>query len=336
MPAEPGRVSVIIKALNEEAHIAEAIESALAGGPLVREVVLADSGSTDGTVAVARRYPITIVQLDDPARQSCGAGAQLGWPVTSGELVYLLDGDMRLEPHFLREGAARLDADPGLGGVGGGVRELVAVNPQFRRRRRLVERAARETSELAMGGLYRRAAIEPLGYLTNPNLHSFEELELGLRLRVAGWRLERLDVPAIEHFGPALSGFALLKKHWRSHYLDGSGELLRSALGRPILGAAVRRFAHLLAAVAWWLWLALGLALLPWTPWPAAGAGLLGLLFLAAALHDSGWRDGLFRFVHWQVHAAAMLRGLTRRQRDPAAPLPVQVVQRGSPSGLQD
>ena len=43
------------------------------------------------------------------------------------------------------------------------------------------------------GGLYRRSAIEQTGYLSDRNLHGYEEFDLGIRLRDAGWQLHRLD-----------------------------------------------------------------------------------------------------------------------------------------------
>ena len=95
-------VSVIIKALNEERHIASAIESALAaleGTP--GEVILADAASTDRTVEIARRYPIKIVQLNNTKERSCGAGAQLGFQHSNGQYLCLMDGDMQLHAGFL-------------------------------------------------------------------------------------------------------------------------------------------------------------------------------------------------------------------------------------------
>ncbi|MBN4668623.1 glycosyltransferase, partial [Pandoraea nosoerga] len=73
-------VSVILKALNEEARIGPAIESVLAalegiGG----EVIVADGGSRDATLAVAARYPVRIVQLEPAIAPSCGIGPQLGF-----------------------------------------------------------------------------------------------------------------------------------------------------------------------------------------------------------------------------------------------------------------
>ncbi len=59
-------VSIVIKALNEERHIAAAIESAIAALEGMRgdgEIILADSASTDRTVEIAANYPIKIVSL---------------------------------------------------------------------------------------------------------------------------------------------------------------------------------------------------------------------------------------------------------------------------------
>src|SRR4249920_3766601 len=90
-------VSIIIKALNEERHIASAIESALAAlHGIDGEVILADGGSSDRTIEIARRYPITIVQLTDAADLSRGSGAQLGFQYSSGRYLLLMDGDMQL------------------------------------------------------------------------------------------------------------------------------------------------------------------------------------------------------------------------------------------------
>ena len=98
--SEPGLLSIVIKAFNEEKKIARAIESALTAAdelaPLRVEVVLADSLSSDNTVAVASRYTVNIVQLCHAQDRGCGAGVQLGYEWARGEWVYLMDGDTRV------------------------------------------------------------------------------------------------------------------------------------------------------------------------------------------------------------------------------------------------
>ncbi len=103
MDAQPKlKISIVIKALNEAARIKDAIESALrALEGIGGEVVLADSGSTDGTVEIASAYPVAIVQLEDWSEKRCGIGPQLGYQFCRGEFIYILDGDMLLDAAFL-------------------------------------------------------------------------------------------------------------------------------------------------------------------------------------------------------------------------------------------
>ena len=104
----PIMVTIVIKALNEEARIARAIASALdalaasaQAGLGAGEVVLADSRSSDRTVEIASGFPIRIARLADGVRRSCGIGPQLGYQYARGRFVCLIDGDMALDPGFL-------------------------------------------------------------------------------------------------------------------------------------------------------------------------------------------------------------------------------------------
>src|SRR5260221_3578925 len=120
MLEKPGpTVSIIIKALNEQRHIASAIESALAAlDGIDGEVILADSGSRDRTIEIARRYPIKIVQLTNTAERSCGIGAQLGFQYSRGRYLCLIDGDMQLHDDFLLAALDCLARNPTIAGVG--------------------------------------------------------------------------------------------------------------------------------------------------------------------------------------------------------------------------
>lgn len=331
-PMNPVRVSIIIKALNEECHIDAAIRSALAalrgiGG----EVILADSGSADRTVEIAGGHPVTIVQLQDPAERRCGIGPQLGYQVAQGEFIYILDGDMELDPQLLPAALAAMDADPRLGGVAGQVVEESQASYQFRgRKRRDAESVARACAWLDMGGLYRAAALRSVGYFSNRNLHAYEELELGLRLGAAGWGLQRIAVRGVLHHGRTEGSWSLLLRRWRTRYLDGAGELLRAALGRPYFLRAAATQRHLIVALAVWLGLVAGLLLLPRTAWPlGATLALVVALVLLRVVRGQAIADACFAQVVWQVTALAMVRGLLTRPRDPLQPVRYRLMASG-------
>lgn len=331
-------VSIVIKALNEEAGIADSVRSALEAIRNVDgEVILADSASTDRTVEIAAQFPITIVQLAKPEERCCGIGPQLGYQHCRGEYVYILDGDMELQPGFIDAALAAMRADPGLGGVAGLVQQESEASYQFRgRKRRDVEAHPGDVRWLDMGGLYRRRAVEEAGYLSDRNLHAFEELDLGLRLTSRGWKLRRLDVPAVRHHGYDLGSLALLARRWKSGYLAGAGEVIRASLGRPYLWRALATQKYLLIGLALWVALALGLLALPWSGLPLllVGAALLALVGVRF------WRsrrlaDAILGQVVWQVHAIALVRGFLAERVDPRSPIQSVVpAAAGCPAGV--
>ena len=323
------RVSVIIKALNEEKHIRGAVISALAAVEVVGgEVILADSGSTDGTVDIASQFPISAVQLKNRVERRCGIGPQLGYQQARGEFIYILDGDMELDVAFLPLALAAMEANPRLGGVGGLVEEESDASYQFRgRKRRGAEGLARDCEWLDMGGLYRTAALREVGYFSNRNLHAYEEMDLGLRLSAAGWLLRRIAVRGVLHHGRTEGNWGLLMRRWKSRYLDGAGELLRAAIGRPYFFRAAATLRHLFVGLLIWLGLIAGLALVPVSPWllVTTVAGVVALV-LIRALRTGSVADAWFGQIVWQVTSLAMVRGFLTKPRDPMQPVEYIVV----------
>jgi len=110
------RVSIVIKAFNEEAHVAQAIRSALAAlEPLQGqgEVILADSASTDRTVEIASGYPVKILQ-----REYFGSAAQKNWSLDHirSDWVLILDADERVTPALAHEILGLLCTEPKFNG----------------------------------------------------------------------------------------------------------------------------------------------------------------------------------------------------------------------------
>ena len=314
------KVTVGIKALNEEGHIAASLASAVeAVRPFGGEVILADSGSTDRTIEIAKEYPVRIFQLASPSERSCGTGAQLAFQHARGEYFYLLDGDMVLDSAFLATGIAFLEANPDIAAVGGRVREVNTDTEEYQIRAKTVQMdrnwRAEIVDRLDCGGLYRLAVVKELGYFADRNLHAFEEFELGARLQSKGWKLARIDVPAVDHFGHTTGSFHLLWRRLKSGYADAHGEVLRGAIGKPYLPIILRQLSHIrnsAAVVAWWVLLLLAAFLYP----PAALVLLIAPLLLLAIRRRS-LQLGTYSFAVWNAYAWGLLSGLFRRRIPP-------------------
>ncbi|QAY77487.1 glycosyltransferase [Sphingosinicella sp. BN140058] len=319
------KVTIGIKALNEEKRIADALASAVAAvAPFGGEVVLADSGSTDRTIEIARQFPVRIVQLANPAERCCGAGAQLAFQSAKGEYFYLLDGDMVIDPGFLPAGIAYLEENKDVAAVGGHVRERNTQGHEFQIRANTVANDRNWSpgivDRLDCGGLYRTSAVREAGWFADRNLHAFEEFELASRLQARGWKLARIDVPAIDHFGHTEDGYHLLLRRIRSGYSGAPGEVLRGAIGRSHLPIVLRRLGHVrngLAVMAWWLLLLV--ALVTWHPFVLLGLILVPLAFLS--WRRGSPRLGLYSLTAWNVSAAGLLAGFFRRRTPPDRPL---------------
>ena len=324
-------ISIVIKALNEERHIAAAIESVMAAleemhGEIAGEIILADSASTDRTLEVAASYPIKIVTLRHAADRSCGTGVQLAYQYSAGDFVCLIDGDMVLHKGFLAAAIGFLAANPNFAGVGGLIVERQTENVEYVKRARDqgVDLLPGEVTRLDCGGVYRRAAIQSVGYLGDRNLHGSEEFELGARLRAQGWKLARVPFEAVDHHGHGGNAYALLRRRWTTRFAFSTGEVLRATFGRPAFPLVLRKLRwelFLYAAVyAWWLCLIAGPFFTHGFAAAAAAVAAVAIIpFATMAVRCRSLSIGIYSVTAWNVYAAGLLPGLLRGHVDPAA-----------------
>jgi GT2 family glycosyltransferase len=333
------KVSVIIKTLNEEANVRMAVESSLAAAkPFGGEVIVADSASTDRTVEIAAQFAVSIVRLEHPGERCCGIGPQLGYQHSNGEYLYILDGDMDLQPSFLNRAVEILDREPAVAGVGGYIHEMRTENLEVRGRVRRIGRSRRmskaEVDCLNGGGLYRRSAIAEIGYLSDRNLHAFEEYDLGARLRGKGWQLVRLDDKAVDHYGYSIGTWRLLWRRVQSGRFLSSGELLRAAIAGHYVKHALREVRILPIAIGVWLYWCAIIAAYAWTSNPAIFPAASVAPILIMGLRTRSLTQGLFSVLNWHIAAVGCLLGLCRRRRSPRSAVASRILQ-ANPEGAQ-
>ncbi len=177
-------------------------------------VIVCDNGSTDDTAErIAREWPhvrLLSLSTNSPFAVACNRAVQAG----SAEYVVLLNNDVDCRPDFLGHLVAPLASDPATGSVAGlmlrpGERTIdsigLTVDPTLAGFPRLqgepVERAGDSQPVLAgpagTGAAYRRSAWEEVGGLDEALFAYSEDLDLALRLRIAGRtrRSPRLGYP---------------------------------------------------------------------------------------------------------------------------------------------
>ena len=105
------RISVVIPARNEERTVGRVVaavrQALLVDTPLVDEIIVVDSDSTDGTARAAERAGGTVYRARDiaPALGSHPGKGEALWKsllVTHGDLLVFVDADLtRWGPHFV-------------------------------------------------------------------------------------------------------------------------------------------------------------------------------------------------------------------------------------------
>jgi cellulose synthase/poly-beta-1,6-N-acetylglucosamine synthase-like glycosyltransferase len=325
------RLSVVVIARNEAAHIGRALESALAAlQGYDGEVILVDSASTDATLGVAGRYPVRVISLRPGSFLSPAAGRHVGLLASSGDCVFFLDGDSELEAGFFSAALPIFAVEPGVAAVLGRRREVTGLSEG--RTQVACEDAYRITQArwwrpgefIGGSGLYRAAALREVGGF-NPWLCSCEEAELATRLFDAGHRLLFIPRPMISHLDHHRLSVGELRRRWRENLLLGRGQVLRL---HPFRRAHYRGLWRILGMLALW-------ALLPPLAGAAAAAGkplllawpaLLGALYAAFALHARDLTKPGFYFLAWTLSSLKLIQGFLRRPPEPADyPLPPEL-----------
>lgn len=100
------KLSATIITYNEADNIAACLESLL---PIADEIIVLDSGSTDDTVAIARRYTEQVEITDWPG---FGIQKQRALERATGDWVLSIDADERVTPYLAREINHTLGASP--------------------------------------------------------------------------------------------------------------------------------------------------------------------------------------------------------------------------------
>jgi GT2 family glycosyltransferase len=255
------RTTVVIVTYHSRDHLPsclEALDAAAAGEAI--ETVVVDNASGDGVVAYVRESrPEVRIVLND-ANLGFAAAVNQGARMARGDALLLLNPDVVLEPRSLGRLRRALE-DPRVGIVGpqlffpdGSPQRSVWDAPSLRalafeafllynlfpRWSPISPRVPEAAEDVgALSGaclLVRRACFDTLGGLDERFFLYFEDVDLGLRARAAGWRVRLLpDARAVHHLGA--SAFRNRRAFWR-HHEQSRRALLRKHLRGPRLFAA--------------------------------------------------------------------------------------------------
>lgn len=246
-------IAAIAIGRNEGQRLIDCLDSLKANG--IQRVIYIDSGSTDGSIDRALERGIEVLSLDMSIPFTAARARNAGLAALAEsppDFVQMVDGDSQLLPSWIDKASAHLQKNAKLAIICGHCRERYPDASIFNR---LCDREWRGPIGTigACGGNFfaRYATLMSVGCF-DPNLIAGEEPDLCLRLRRAGWQIERLDTEMVLHDAAITrfsqfwrrarrAGHAFAEGQWR--HRNGTEGHYRRETQRALLWGAVLPFA---------------------------------------------------------------------------------------------
>jgi GT2 family glycosyltransferase len=227
-PVEASRtVAVVIPSWNSLELLPRCLDS-LAGQGVEVELMVVDNGSGDGSVELLERRGAPHLSL--PENVGFAAAVNLGAGRTRAPAVLALNADTVLEPGCLGRLLDALEADPRLGGVqprllqleqataaepDPGAARLYSAGQALTADGRAIELGAGEAQPPRLPDVHevfgvcgaacllRRQLFTELGGYDESYFAFYEDVDLNVRARIAGWRFAYVPEAVVWHVGNA-------------------------------------------------------------------------------------------------------------------------------------
>jgi len=202
----PVLISVVIVNWNGKHHLGECLDSLLAQSVGGVEIILVDNGSQDGSAEYVReRYrAVRVVSL--PENIGFAGGNNAGIRIASGKYIALLNNDTRVDPEWMPSLLKEAESSsPVVGmwaskilsydnpdiidnvgllmypdGLGRGKGRLEKDEGQY-------DQTAEAFFPSGCAGLYRKEMLDKIGLFDEEFFAYADDVDLGLRARLAGW-----------------------------------------------------------------------------------------------------------------------------------------------------
>jgi hypothetical protein len=221
---EMERVAVIIPNWNGKRFLVPCLASLRAQTFTDFAVYVVDNGSTDGSVDLVRsQFPeVRVVGL--PGNQGFSAAINAGIANSRGEYVAALNNDTEADPRWLEELVTILDARPEIGFCASKVLDysdrgvIDSFGDGYRRtgvafKFGELERDSGQFAEpldvfsaCAAASIYRRSMLADIGTFDEDFFCYLEDVDLGIRAQLAGYRCLAVPSARVFHIGSASTG----------------------------------------------------------------------------------------------------------------------------------
>lgn len=223
MSGQP-HVSIIIPNWNGIRHLPTCLDSLLRQTYPDLEIIVVDNASTDGSQAFLREHHPHVRLIVLPENRGFTGACNTGLEAATGEIMILLNNDTEVEPDWVAQVVAVFDCHSEAGAVASKMllfdrRDTLHTAGDYYRVDGLPgnrgvwqpdgdEYNAEGYVFSACGGAaaYRRAMLDQIGLLDDDFFFSCEDVDLGWRAQLAGWRCVYTPKAVVYHHLAASGG----------------------------------------------------------------------------------------------------------------------------------
>ena len=215
-------VSIVIPNYNGKHFLEDCLTSVFAQNIKDQEVIVVDNGSTDGSLEYLENYPGVRVLALDKNYGFCGA-VYLGIQAADSEYVILLNNDTEVDPEFTGELLKAIKADESIFSCSSKMIQFhdrarmddagdyyCALGWAFGRGKgkpvKDYEDSANVFASCAGAAIYRKKLLEALGYFDEKHFAYLEDIDVGYRARIHGYRNVYAPKAVVYHVGSGFSG----------------------------------------------------------------------------------------------------------------------------------
>lgn len=227
-------ISVIVPVHNGGENFRRSLSCLLKAKPPPDEMIVVADGDTDGSSLLAEEFGATVLRL--PERNGPAQARNLGARKARGDILFFVDADIAIPSDTMEQIASIFGQDPGLSALFGSYDDEPGATGFLSQYKNLfhhyIHQSAREEASTfwgACGAIRRNTFISLGGFNEHYRRPSIEDIELGYRLKQAGFRIrlcKRLQVKHLKQWNV----MSLLKTDFCDRALPWAELILRDRI----------------------------------------------------------------------------------------------------------
>jgi glycosyltransferase involved in cell wall biosynthesis len=276
----PLTISVIIPVRDGGLVLRRCLQGITEAAPPSTEIIVVADGDTDGSWRAAEELGMKVLRIPKP--QGPARARNFGAQAAQGDILFFLDADVVIHPDAIRQIEAAFRNDPQLTALFGSYDDEPGQNNFLSQYKNLfhhyVHQISREDASTfwsGCGAIRRKIFLELGGFAKSYQKPSIEDIELGYRLKQAGYRIRLSKKLQVKHL-KRWDIVSLLKSDFFDRALPWTELILRD---RSFINDLNLRISSRFSVMLTFVFLAALIGGYWWSGFFAA-AGALALLFI--------------------------------------------------------